>query len=210
MAKYTREPINGFTHLFGAILSFAGLLILVIKTTLENPSPVALTAVIIFGISLILLYSASATYHLVIAKENTIKFLRKLDHSMIFILIAGSYAPFCLISAVNPNDGEGLVRLRRRYDRRSHKGYAQEIPRRPFCKPPRNHSRVRFLHCVAVQRILANKNRVPERSPRWAFLHKFFVALFALHNFKRLRKLPAAVLLLFFCHCSSPLSSKLN
>ena len=48
MAKYTREPINGFTHLFGAILSFAGLLILVIKTTLENPSPVALTAVIIF------------------------------------------------------------------------------------------------------------------------------------------------------------------
>ena len=36
MAKYTREPINGFTHLFGAILSFAGLLILVIKTTLES------------------------------------------------------------------------------------------------------------------------------------------------------------------------------
>ena len=54
MAKYAREPINGFTHLFGAILSFAGLLILVIKTTLENPSPIALTAVIIFGISLIL------------------------------------------------------------------------------------------------------------------------------------------------------------
>lgn len=98
MAKYIREPINGFTHLFGAILSFAGLLILVIKTTLQNPSPIALTAVIIFGISLILLYSASATYHLVIAKENTIKFLRRIDHSMIFILIAGSYAPFCLIS----------------------------------------------------------------------------------------------------------------
>lgn len=98
MPKYIREPINGFTHLFGAILSFAGLLILVIKTTLKNPSPLALTAVIIFGISLILLYSASATYHLVIAKEKTIKFLRRLDHSMIFILIAGSYAPFCLIS----------------------------------------------------------------------------------------------------------------
>ena len=98
MAKYIREPINGFTHLFGAILSFAGLLILVIKTTLKNPSPLALTAVIVFGISLILLYSASATYHLVVAKEKTINFLRRLDHSMIFILIAGSYAPFCLIS----------------------------------------------------------------------------------------------------------------
>ena len=44
------------------------------------------------------MYSASATYHLTIAGDSRIKFLRKIDHSMIFILIAGSYAPFCLIS----------------------------------------------------------------------------------------------------------------
>ena len=98
MGKYIREPINGFTHLGGAILSFAGLLALVIKTTLISASAVDLTAVIIFGISMILLYTASATYHLVVASDKVIAFLRKLDHSMIFILIAGSYTPFCLLA----------------------------------------------------------------------------------------------------------------
>lgn len=98
MGTYIREPINGFTHLGGAILSFVGLLALVIKTTLTSASAIDLTAVIIFGISMILLYAASATYHLVMAPDKVIAFLRKLDHSMIFILIAGSYTPFCLIA----------------------------------------------------------------------------------------------------------------
>lgn len=98
MRTYIREPINGFTHLGGAILSFVGLLALVIKTTLTSPSVVDITAVIIFGISMILLYSASATYHLTVASDRVIRFLRKIDHSMIFILIAGSYTPFCLIA----------------------------------------------------------------------------------------------------------------
>ena len=104
MGAYAREPINGFTHLGGAILSFAGLLALVIKTTLTSPTAVDITAVIIFGISLVLLYSASATYHLVVASDKVISFLRKVDHSMIFILIAGSYTPFCLI-ALNGIEG---------------------------------------------------------------------------------------------------------
>ena len=98
MNNYLREPINGFTHLFGAILSFIGLLALVIKTALQGPSAVALTAVIIFGISMILLYSASATYHLVVSTEKVISYLRRIDHAMIFLLIAGSYTPFCLIA----------------------------------------------------------------------------------------------------------------
>jgi hemolysin III len=86
------------THLAGAILSFAGLLAMVIKASLTTSSPLAITAVAIFGISLMLLYSASATYHMVIAKDKVIAFLRKLDHSMIYVLIAGSYTPFCLIT----------------------------------------------------------------------------------------------------------------
>lgn len=98
MNKYLREPINGFTHLAGAILSFIGLLALVIKATLQGPSATNLTAVIIFGISMILLYSASATYHLVISSDKVINWLRRIDHAMIFILIAGSYTPFCLIT----------------------------------------------------------------------------------------------------------------
>ena len=80
------------------------LLALVIKTTLTSPTAVDITAVIIFGVSLVLLYSASATYHLVVASDKVISFLRKIDHSMIFILIAGSYTPFCLI-ALNGIEG---------------------------------------------------------------------------------------------------------
>jgi hemolysin III len=98
MNTYIREPINGLTHLIGAILSFIGLLAMVIKTSMTTPSPLAIAAVIIFGVSMILLYSASATYHMVKAKDTVIAFLRRLDHSMIFILIAGTYTPFCFIS----------------------------------------------------------------------------------------------------------------
>lgn len=98
MGNYLREPINGFTHLAGAILSFFGLLALVIKTSLNSPNTIALTAVIIFGVSMILLYAASATYHLVVSSDKVINFLRRLDHAMIFVLIAGSYTPFCLIA----------------------------------------------------------------------------------------------------------------
>lgn len=97
MRHYIREPINGLTHLTGAILAFAALLAMVIKASLENLSIIAIISVSIFGISMMLLYSASATYHMVIAKDKVIAFLRRLDHSMIFLLIAGTYAPFCLI-----------------------------------------------------------------------------------------------------------------
>jgi hemolysin III len=98
LTSYIREPINGFTHLAGAVLSFVGLLAMVIKASMTTPTPLAITAVIIFGVSMILLYSASATYHMVIARDKVIAFLRRLDHSMIFILIAGTYTPFCFIS----------------------------------------------------------------------------------------------------------------
>lgn len=98
LTNYIREPINGLTHFAGAILSFIGLLAMVIKAASTTNSLLAISAVIIFGISMILLYSASATYHMVIAKDHVIAFLRRLDHSMIFILIAGTYTPFCLIS----------------------------------------------------------------------------------------------------------------
>ncbi|MCA1038286.1 hemolysin III family protein [Bacillus infantis] len=98
MNSYIREPINGLTHLAGAILSFIGLLAMVIKASMVTSSAVAIASSIAFGVSMILLYSASATYHMVIAKDRVIAFLRRLDHSMIFVLIAGSYTPFCLVS----------------------------------------------------------------------------------------------------------------
>ena len=82
----------------GAILSIFGLIAMIVKASQTTASPLAITAVIVFGMSMILLYSASATYHMIIAKDHVIAFLRRLDHSMIYVLIAGTYTPFCLIS----------------------------------------------------------------------------------------------------------------
>lgn len=98
MNAYIREPINGLTHLGGAIFSFIGLIALVIKASITTGSAIAILAVTIFGLTMMLLYTASATYHMVMAKDSIIAYLRKIDHSMIFLLIAGSYTPFCLIT----------------------------------------------------------------------------------------------------------------
>lgn len=98
MENYMREPINSLTHLVGAVLSFCGLIAMLFKTILSDASVLQITAIIVFGVSMILLYAASTTYHMVLANEKMIAFLRRLDHSMIFVLITGTYAPFCLIS----------------------------------------------------------------------------------------------------------------
>ncbi len=97
--KKFREPVSGFTHLFGAIVSLVGLIALLYKQlTIGRYTSFSLVSSMIFGLSLIFLYTASSTYHLVISKEGVIRFLRKLDHSMIFVLIAGTYTPICLIA----------------------------------------------------------------------------------------------------------------
>lgn len=98
MEKYLREPINGLTHLIAAVLSLVALVAMILKVCISKSSALVLWTVIFFGVSMILLYSASATYHSVMASKRVIKWLKRLDHSMIFVLIAGSYAPFCLIA----------------------------------------------------------------------------------------------------------------
>lgn len=97
MKQYLREPVNALTHLFGAVLSIIGTIILLNHTQLPL-SPITITSILIFGISLVLLYTTSGIYHLVHTTDAILLRLRKLDHSMIFILIAGSYTPFCLLS----------------------------------------------------------------------------------------------------------------
>ncbi|MBU3196070.1 PAQR family membrane homeostasis protein TrhA [Clostridium algidicarnis] len=99
MDKKFRDPISGFTHLFGAIASLVALIAMIIKyARIGYSSKLVLVSSIIFGVSLIFLYTASSVYHLVIASDGVTKVLRKLDHSMIFVLIAGTYTPICLIA----------------------------------------------------------------------------------------------------------------
>lgn len=97
MDKYIKEPINSLTHLGGAILSGFALIYMLYRSIL-NGSPYQIAAAITFGISLILLYSASTVYHWVFSSEKLYTILRKIDHSMIYLLIAGTYTPICLVT----------------------------------------------------------------------------------------------------------------
>ena len=107
MEKYLREPINGLTHCIAAVLSLFALIAMLVKAYVTGSSAITFGSVLFFGVSMILLYSASTTYHWVKASDKVIKGLKRLDHSMIFILIAGSYAPFCLV-ALNGKIGMNL------------------------------------------------------------------------------------------------------
>ncbi len=96
MARKVREPVSGFTHLAAAILSVIGTIILLIFGTSQG-SAVNIAAFLVFGISLILLYTASSLYHLLPVSKKAISILRRIDHMMIYVLIAGTYTPLCLI-----------------------------------------------------------------------------------------------------------------
>jgi hemolysin III len=94
MLKKLREPVNGLTHFFAAIAAFIGLVILLIVGWGSPSKAIALT---IYGASLVLLFTASAAYHMVKARPKALEILRKLDHSAIYLLIAGTYTPFCAV-----------------------------------------------------------------------------------------------------------------
>ena len=91
------EIANAVTHGVAALLSIAGLCVLVAFAANYSGSAKVVTAVSIFGASMVFLYTASTLYHS-IPNPRAKKVLQYLDHSMIYVLIAGSYTPFCLIT----------------------------------------------------------------------------------------------------------------
>lgn len=91
--KQVREPVNGWTHLGAAVAAFFGLVILLVINREVN---LKFASLLIYGTSLVLMFSASASYHLVNSTPAVIKRLRIFDHSAIYLLIAGSYTPICL------------------------------------------------------------------------------------------------------------------
>lgn len=98
-ANYTigEEIANAVTHGVAALLSIAGLCVLVAFAASYSGSALVVTAVAIFGASMVCLYTASTLYH-AIPDIRAKKVLQVLDHAMIYILIAGSYTPFCLVT----------------------------------------------------------------------------------------------------------------
>ena len=92
---YHGERFNAWTHLVGTVLSVTGAAILIIMAAAMG-DPWKIVSVSIFSASLILLYSASTLYHSVRGRAKVL--LRKLDHLSIYLLIAGTYTPFCLVT----------------------------------------------------------------------------------------------------------------
>lgn len=91
-----REPGSALTHFIGMIMALFAAVPLLVKAA-TGSGTTCLVAMAIFMFSMVLLYGASATYHSLNVSEKVIKVFRKIDHMMIFVLIAGSYTPVCLI-----------------------------------------------------------------------------------------------------------------
>jgi len=101
LSRVLKDPASGLSHLAGAVVSVIGLVAL-LRVAVGNHDPWQIVSFAIFGGSLILLYSASAIYHLLNVPARAGVVLRKLDHIMIFVLIAGTYTPVCLIALRGP------------------------------------------------------------------------------------------------------------
>lgn len=101
--KKAMDPISSETHFIGACLSILGLLIMIFVGVHRQTAPVILGAAIVFGISLIALYSASSIYHFFQGNEKIKLILRKLDHSMIYVLIVGTYTPVAMACMEAPH-----------------------------------------------------------------------------------------------------------
>ena len=91
-----KDPGSSITHFIGMLMALFAATPLLIRAS-TNPDKVHTVSLAIFIISMILLYGASAAYHALDLSEHTNCILRKLDHMMIFILIAGTYTPVCVI-----------------------------------------------------------------------------------------------------------------
>lgn len=92
-----KDPGSAITHFIGMLMAMFAAMPLILKAYRGEGSGVHTTSLIIFIVSMILLYAASTTYHSLDISEKVNKVLRKLDHAMIYVLIAGSYTPICLI-----------------------------------------------------------------------------------------------------------------
>lgn len=102
-----REPASAITHFIAMLLAIVGLVPAIMKA-LTNLNTTGVWAVTIFMCSMILLYASSATYHGINIGGKVLEYFKKLDHMMIFVLIAGTYTPVCLL-VLDGWAGKGLL-----------------------------------------------------------------------------------------------------
>ena len=91
-----REPGSAITHFIGMMMAIIAATPLMVKAA-TDADRIVFIALAVFICSMVALYGASALYHSVTVKDSILKVFRKLDHMMIFVLIAGAYTPVCLV-----------------------------------------------------------------------------------------------------------------
>lgn len=101
MPLYFRDFINGLTHCVGALLAAFGTVMLILRVA-SPAMPWHIVSFAVFGTGMFLLYTASTLYHWLPLKERGVRLLRRIDHSMIFVFIAASYTPICLLPLRGP------------------------------------------------------------------------------------------------------------
>ena len=102
-----REPGSALTHFIAMLLALCAAVTLLVRAAVHSGVK-SLTAMTVFMISMVLLYAASTIYHSVNCSGRILRIFRKMDHMMIFILIAGTYTPVCLLTLPKPS---GLMLL---------------------------------------------------------------------------------------------------
>ncbi len=107
--NHVKDPGSALTHFIGMLMAIFAAVPLLIKAARE-PSRLYIISIAVYAVSLILLYMASTTYHTFDRSEKVNTILKKIDHMMIFVLIAGSYTPICLL-VLEPNIGIFLLCL---------------------------------------------------------------------------------------------------
>lgn len=101
-----REPVSGLMHLVAGLGAMYGTFLLLAHSRGE---PRKMAALGLYGASLVVLFFASAAYHLVDAAPDRLHYLRMLDHASIFVLIAGTFTPFCAIVLEGPRARAALL-----------------------------------------------------------------------------------------------------
>lgn len=102
---HAADPVSCGTHTIGALAAFAGGVFFLIRGVREGAPALALACAMCFCLSMLALYTASAVYHYYpgdAASGGVKRRLRKMDHSMIYVLIAGSYTPFSVVLLPQP------------------------------------------------------------------------------------------------------------
>jgi hemolysin III len=96
MISMMKDPVSSLTHLCFALLAIPCTTLLIYFSA-QYGTVWHIVSFAVFGLTLLLLYSASAVYHMLKISEKANRMLKKIDHMMIFILIAGTYTPICLV-----------------------------------------------------------------------------------------------------------------